>query len=1215
MTRKAIAIILSVLLAFQCVVMTVSADDSETVWREFYVSASGSDSNDGSKAAPFKTVEKARDAVRKINSEMKGDIIVNILADGGVFKLSEVITFTPEDSGKNGYRVIYRGKKDANGEMPVLSGGVKITGFAETKDNPEIWAADVLDDDIDQMRQLYVNGNKAYMARTDHMVTGNGYYTEPGSRYNSLGMYMSKEDIGIYENAEDMEVQWNNVWKFCSCAIESIEQDPSNENQVIVKMRADDWSDRAHRPASGLDVSPEKPFIIVNAMELLDAPGEFYFNRKTRKVYYMPHEDEDMNTAEVYAPNINRLLDLRGYGPNDKIENISFEGIEFAHTSVNAMSEGLETGQASLCKTIGLSNYLRGAITLNMAKGVAFEGNHLFGLGENGIDLENGCEEILINGNAMSDIGGSAIHSGREYQRWGKVPEGLEEAPESYPSELNLTNGTAPTWSSSRNAVDTLRDHAKWIDRSEGKFMNTWVSNPEDAENGKKSWVMYDFNRPYNITSIRLGFKSEIEDSARSGYEVLLSNDIQFREGNYVVLATQETPADDFVEYKVESEEEYRYVMVRTLGATQLKLSGVWVFTDFPQASMLIQRNKNNTFSNNYIRRAASEHTSSIGIMMYYTEKEKVVHNELEELPYSGISSGWGWGSDPEADWDNYFGYNRVTRSNLTLQDGGSLYFLAFQRGTTIERNWFDATFVGKASHYVDETTSYLTYRDNVVTNSGRYLMQYYGKERGSRGNNFYRFIADNSSVEYVSSPLLEPTEIITITKLSEDAYTIMEASGLEKKYRYLKDLVSDKPMHLTQQDYRLYNNMVGVDSLNLDYFKKGIQETAENIIALAEFGDFPGQIPLMHKYQIKDTLDAYMSMGGAAQGYKMQQLREANIAARDAIYEVNVEEMLQIMKTALSEASTEKVLGGYPKAAYNTFKKEFEAIEKEVKSGKAFSEFKMLEKMKASYKAFENARYTTDVSYIYTQGMSSCRVDKENKTVTLEFPYGTDLSKARALDITTPAKSEVGLDVSAVSFERDLKLPIYCAELDEYTIWTVRAIYEGAELKENTWVTTSQDPNSLVEYHDGTYLPPRRAAHMNTEAYTGGVREIKFIPKTPNDISKISIILAAASANDMTLDDINENTNRLEVVFDGKGEATLYDVVNGSKKSIYKTKADLVLNAENKLTYRLGKEGDLTRIEIYLNGEGIFNVLTKTDRISGFEGFFSEKIGLLITE
>ncbi len=65
-----------------------AADTAEKV---FYVSETGNDSNDGSFNKPFRTLTAARDAVRKINSDMSSDITVYLR--GGDYRIIEPIVF------------------------------------------------------------------------------------------------------------------------------------------------------------------------------------------------------------------------------------------------------------------------------------------------------------------------------------------------------------------------------------------------------------------------------------------------------------------------------------------------------------------------------------------------------------------------------------------------------------------------------------------------------------------------------------------------------------------------------------------------------------------------------------------------------------------------------------------------------------------------------------------------------------------------------------------------------------------------------------------------------------------------------------------------------------------------------------------------------------------------------------------------------------------
>ena len=62
---------------------------------EFHVSPNGHDSNPGTKAKPFRTVAKARDAVRAL--KQKGGH--KILLRGGNYFLAETLEFDKRDSG------------------------------------------------------------------------------------------------------------------------------------------------------------------------------------------------------------------------------------------------------------------------------------------------------------------------------------------------------------------------------------------------------------------------------------------------------------------------------------------------------------------------------------------------------------------------------------------------------------------------------------------------------------------------------------------------------------------------------------------------------------------------------------------------------------------------------------------------------------------------------------------------------------------------------------------------------------------------------------------------------------------------------------------------------------------------------------------------------------------------------------------------------------
>src|SRR4051794_7586772 len=91
---------------------------------DFYVATDGSDENPGTRAKPFATLARARDAVRQLKSGSRRKAGVTVLVRGGTYVLNEPLVFGPEDSGTPEHRMVYAAYP---GEKPVLSGGHPIS--------------------------------------------------------------------------------------------------------------------------------------------------------------------------------------------------------------------------------------------------------------------------------------------------------------------------------------------------------------------------------------------------------------------------------------------------------------------------------------------------------------------------------------------------------------------------------------------------------------------------------------------------------------------------------------------------------------------------------------------------------------------------------------------------------------------------------------------------------------------------------------------------------------------------------------------------------------------------------------------------------------------------------------------------------------------------------------------------------------------------------
>ncbi|MFB9278785.1 S-layer homology domain-containing protein [Cohnella cellulosilytica] len=399
-------------------------DNSDAVQAELYVSPSGNDGEDGSELHPFRTLRRAQEAVRAINSDMTGDIIVYLR--GGVFPVNDTWTLTAQDSGTNGYRIVY---KAYPGEKPVLSGAKEIAGWSPLGDGSGIWAAAV--PDVRDTRQFYINGKKGVLARGDEIkVEGWSTVNDPDmARHNlvetftgyqgSLPVYSQYatsakyREMAGWRNPDQIEFVYDVAWTHSVIPVDGIAADPHGDG-VIITMRNPAFRDVQIKDG----VQVEDPSYIQNAYELLDEPGEWYFDRTGRTLYYMPRAGEEMRTAQAIVPVVEQLMTLEGT-LDAPVHHISFENLAFEHTTpLRTSEEGHVEIQANIVKDPGIdlhhTSYMKvpSGISLSAAQHISFERNQfqLFGAGV--IDIDNGSSDNRIRGSVFREIAGGGVQIG-----------------------------------------------------------------------------------------------------------------------------------------------------------------------------------------------------------------------------------------------------------------------------------------------------------------------------------------------------------------------------------------------------------------------------------------------------------------------------------------------------------------------------------------------------------------------------------------------------------------------------------------------------------------------------------------------------------------------------------------------------------------------------------------------------------------------------------
>lgn len=125
--------------------------------------------------------------------------------------------------------------------------------------------------------------------------------------------------------------------------------------------------------------------------------------------------------------------------------------------------------------------------------------------------------------------------------------------------------------------------------------------------------------------------------------------------------------------------------------------------------------------SNNLVTDCGTEDWGCVGITVGYARNVTIAHNEVFDLPYSGISVGWGWSKRTNALRDNFIFANHIHHVGKILNDLGGVYTLSAQPGTVVAENAVHdiepSPFVPDPKHwfylYADEGSSFMTFRDN----------------------------------------------------------------------------------------------------------------------------------------------------------------------------------------------------------------------------------------------------------------------------------------------------------------------------------------------------------------------------------------------------------------------------------------------------------------------------------------------------------------------
>ncbi|MEJ3745659.1 RICIN domain-containing protein [Actinomycetes bacterium KLBMP 9797] len=419
----AVAVLASVALT---ATMTIQMPASAATQATYYVAPDGNDANPGTITSPFKTPQRARDVVRTINANMTGDIYVYFR--GGSYPVGSTIELGPSDSGTNGYRVIYTAHAN---ETPVLEGGVQVTGWTQHSGN--IWKAPL--DRANKLRTLYVNDKRAFMAsKTMNSAGCHGTYNitagqaawawESGSQCEGA-RYSLSDFPAIARNQDDIEIETATTWTTAIVGVRQVTTTADGANRVaLFQQPGAAIAQGAYNGNAQVGGSHK----VMNAYEFLDTPGEFFFDKTSRTLYYYKASSENMTTATVFAPNnVSTVLRIAGTSTSGHARNITISGLTVQHSDWNLFTVAGSAFKQAQQGNLGAQAYAKGnfhvyyyrnvdvtpgIIQIENADGIILQRNRIQHTGADGINMVNDVQSTQLIGNHTNDIAGSAITVG-----------------------------------------------------------------------------------------------------------------------------------------------------------------------------------------------------------------------------------------------------------------------------------------------------------------------------------------------------------------------------------------------------------------------------------------------------------------------------------------------------------------------------------------------------------------------------------------------------------------------------------------------------------------------------------------------------------------------------------------------------------------------------------------------------------------------------------
>jgi len=338
----------------------------------YYVGPAGNDANPGTLGKPFASLQRAQAALR----QKRGTVYLR----EGTYYLPDTLIFTARDSGTKDAPVVFRPYQD---EHAVLSGGVKLENLVWEPWTNGIFQAKVPADL--RTDEIFVNGERQILARyPDFDPTAKYFDGFAADAISPERVARWADPAGGYFHAMHPALWGDFTWRITG-------KDPQGG-----LTKEGGWQNNRGGAVH------QKIRFVENVVEELDAPGEWFLNTKTHRLYFYPPPGLDLAKATVEATRLRSLVEFRG-SQEKPVRFVIFRGLTFrqaARTVMDTKEPLLRTDWAI---------YRGGAVFFEGTEDCALEDCFLDQVGGNAVFVNYYNRRVTIRGCHIAKAGASGI--------------------------------------------------------------------------------------------------------------------------------------------------------------------------------------------------------------------------------------------------------------------------------------------------------------------------------------------------------------------------------------------------------------------------------------------------------------------------------------------------------------------------------------------------------------------------------------------------------------------------------------------------------------------------------------------------------------------------------------------------------------------------------------------------------------------------------------